>query len=73
MILFYVFIYLMQTFIEAHPVFAAKALMEKWKLKKKMHTHAQKKKKEMNFEFQWAPCTSHGITLMENALELFTL
>lgn len=42
----------MQTFIEAHPVFAAKALMEKWKLKKKCtHTH-KKKKKEMNFEFQ---------------------
>lgn len=61
----------MQKFIEAHPVFAAKAWMEKWKLKKKMHTHT--KMKEMNFEFQRAPCTSHGITLMENALELFTL
>lgn len=51
MILFYVFIYLMQKFIEAHPVFAAKAWMEKWKLKKKnAHTHT--KMKEMNF---WVP------------------
>jgi len=70
MILFYVFAYLMQKFTEAHPVFAAKAWPEKWKKKKKRtHTH---KMKEMNFEFQRAPCTSHGITLMENALELFT-
>lgn len=45
MILVYVFIYLMQKFIEAHPVFAAKAWTEKWKLKKKMHTHTQKWKR----------------------------
>lgn len=62
-------------FIEAHPVFAAKARMEKWKLKKKCtRTHTQKtNKKRWTFEFQHAPWTSHGATLMENALELFTL
>lgn len=37
----------MQKFIEAHPVFAAKAWMEKWKLKKNTHTHSTNK--EMNF------------------------
>lgn len=41
------------------------------KRSKKMHSH--RKKKEMNFEFQWTPRTSHGITSMENALESFTL
>lgn len=50
MILFYVVIYLMQKFIEAHPVFAAKTWMEEWKWKKNC-THTQKMK-EMNF---WVP------------------
>lgn len=47
----------MQKFIEAHPVFAAKARMEKWKLKKKIHTHThtQDKQKEMNFRLPTCP------------------
>lgn len=69
---FLFYVYLMQKFIEAHPVFAAKAWMEKWKLKKNTHTHRAQIKR-WTFEFQRAPWTSHGATLMENALELFTL
>lgn len=49
----------------------SQSLDGKMEIKKKC-THTHKKMKEMNFESQRAPCTLHGITLMENALELFT-
>lgn len=49
MVLFYAFIYLMQTFIEAHPVLAAKAWMEKMK-EKNAHTHRKKERDEL-----WVP------------------
>lgn len=49
MIFVYVFIYLMQKFIEAHPVFAAKAWMEKNESKKTKctHTHTQRERDEL--------------------------
>lgn len=54
---FLFYVYLMQKFIEAHPVFAAKAWMEKWKLKK--NTHTQSTNKEMNF---WVPTSPMNFT-----------
>lgn len=54
---FLFYVYLMQKFIEAHPVFAAKAWMEKWKLKK--NTHTQSTNKEMNF---WVPMSPTNFT-----------
>lgn len=49
----------------------SQSLDGKMEVKQIAHTH--KKRKRWTSEFRRAPCTSHGITLMENALELFTL
>lgn len=78
---FLFYVYLMQEFIEAHPVFAAKARMEKWKLKKNYthrHTHTRDKQKEMNFgvptcpmNFTWCNFDGKCIRVVHPADKIF--
>lgn len=55
----------MQEFIEAHPVFAAKARMEKWKLKKITHTDTHTHTRQTKRDELWSSNMPHELHMVQ--------